>query len=53
MVKHTQTIRRQFVGNLSTNCLTVFENFVKLALKGLKYVRSEQQIQNGVVIKVA
>ena len=53
MVKHTQTIRRQFVGNSSTNCLSVFDHFVKLALKGLKYVRSEQQIQNGVVIKVA
>ena len=31
MVKHTQTIRRQ----QPTNCLTVFDHFVKLALKGL------------------
>ena len=31
MVKHTQTIRR-----LSpTNCLSVFDNFVGLAIKGL------------------
>ena len=31
MVKHTQTIRR----HLSTNCLRVFNHFVKLPLKGL------------------
>ena len=31
MVKHTQTIRRQ----KPTNCLSVFDNFVGLALKGL------------------
>ena len=31
MVKHTQTIRRQE----PTNCLSVFDNFVGLALKGL------------------
>ena len=31
MVKHTQTIRRQ----LPTNCLTVFDHFMNLALKGL------------------
>ena len=34
MVKHTQTIRRL----LLTNCLSVFDHFVRLALKGLKYV---------------
>ena len=28
---------KQFVGNLPTNCLSVFEHFVGLALKGLKY----------------
>ena len=28
----------QFVGNLVTNCLSMFEHFVGLALKGLKYV---------------
>ena len=31
MVKHTQTIRRLF----STNCLSVFDHFVQLALQGL------------------
>ena len=34
MVKHTQTIRRQ----QPTNYLSVFDHFVKLALKGLKGV---------------
>ena len=33
MVKHTQTI-----GKLSTNCLSVFDSFVGLVLKGLKLV---------------
>ena len=32
MVKHTQTIRRL----LPSNCLSVFDHFVGLALKGLK-----------------
>ena len=27
---------KQFVGNLSTNCLSVFDHFVGLAFKGLK-----------------
>ena len=31
MVKHTQTIRRQ----KSRNCLSVFDHFVGLALRGL------------------
>ena len=30
MVNHTQ-----FIGNLPTNCLSVFDHFVKLALKVL------------------
>ena len=34
MVKHTQTIRRQE----STNCLSVFDHFVGLAIKGLKNI---------------
>ena len=34
MAKHTQTIRRL----LSTNCLSVFDHFVGLALKGLTEV---------------
>ena len=33
MVKHTQTIRRQ----KPTNCFSVFDHFVVLALKGLTY----------------
>ena len=32
MVRHTQTIRRL----LPTNCLSVFDHFVGLVLKGLK-----------------
>ena len=32
MVKHTETIRRQ----QPTNCLSVFDHFVGLALDGLK-----------------
>ena len=36
MVKHTQTIRRL----LPTNCLSVFDHFVALALKGLTYLWS-------------
>ena len=32
MVKHTQTIRRFF----PTNCLSVFDHFLELALKALK-----------------
>ena len=38
MVKHTQTIRRL----LATNCLSVFDHFVELALKGLIQSLSEQ-----------
>ena len=37
MVKHTQTIRRQ----QPTNSLSVFDNFVVLALKGLKLFKLE------------
>ena len=29
---------KQFVGNFPTNCLSVFDHFVRLALQGLKYV---------------
>ena len=35
MVKHTQTIRQL----LPTNCLSVFDHFVGLALKGLMSLR--------------
>ena len=30
------TTLKQFVGKLPTNCLSVFDHFVKLALKGLR-----------------
>ena len=33
--------RKQFVGNLLTNCLSVFGHFVGLAIKGVK-ARHEQ-----------
>ena len=33
MVKHTQNIRRQH----PTNCLSVFDHFVRLAIKGLSF----------------
>ena len=32
----------QFVGKLPTNCLSVFDDFVKLALKGLRRITSTQ-----------
>ena len=43
MAKHTQTIcqqitDKQFVSKLPTNCLSVFDHFVKLVLKGLRYL---------------
>ena len=31
-------ILKQFVGKLPTNCLSVFDHFLKLALKGLRVV---------------
>ena len=31
---------KQFVGKLSTNCLSVFDNLVELALKGLTVTKS-------------
>ena len=35
LTKWSNTIK-QFVGNLPTSCLSVFDHFVKLALKGLR-----------------
>ena len=32
---------KQFVGNLPTNCLSLFDHFVKLALKGLSNTEAE------------
>ena len=42
MVKHTQTIRRQE----PTNCLVVFDRFVGLAFKGLKWLKVKPDIAN-------
>ena len=41
-VKHTQTIRRQ----QSTNCLNVFDHFVRLALKGLKFLENVEHSEH-------
>ena len=35
-IKWSNTLK-QFVGKLPTNCLSVFDHFVGLALKGLKF----------------
>ena len=32
---------KQFIGKLPTNCLSVFDHFVKLELKGLKRTLTE------------
>ena len=42
MVKHTQTIRR----NLPTNCLSVFDHFVKLALEVLRILLMRIKLYN-------
>ena len=34
---------KQFAGNLPTNCLSVFDHLVKLALKGLRGTTSENR----------
>ena len=43
MAKHTQTIRQL----LSTNCLSVFDHFVGLALKGLNDILQKQTAFTG------
>ena len=40
MVKQTQTIRWQYL----TNCLSVFDHFVRLALKGMIHVILSQKV---------
>ena len=35
---------KQFVGNLPTNCLSVFDHFVKLVLKVLKITHCRSHI---------
>ena len=42
--KWSSTVK-QFVGNLSTNCLSVFDHCVKLALKGLRLKLETQRGQ--------
>ena len=42
MIKQTQTIRRL----LPTNCLSVFDHFVKLELKGLMFSKEKKAIDN-------
>ena len=42
MIKHTQRIRRQ----QSTDCLSVFDHFMGLALKGLTNNRSSVRTVN-------
>ena len=46
MIKHTQTIRRQ----LPTNCLTVFDYFVGLLLKGLTFFQIFWNIEKNMWI---
>ena len=37
---------KQFVGNLSMNCLSVFDHFVGLVLKGLRTQSKTKQTRN-------
>ena len=46
MVKHTHTIRRQ----KPTNCLSVFDHFAGLALKGLSY-RNHKNFDESTFLK--
>ena len=41
---------KQFVGNLPTTCLSVFDHFVRLALKGLTQTRSHQMTSSNICI---
>ena len=49
MVKHTQTNRRQFAGNLPTIFFSVFDHFMNLALKGL-ICESPVAERSGIII---
>ena len=44
--KWSNTLKR-FVGNLPTNCLSVFDHFVKLALKGLRKFHDKNAFQSN------
>ena len=48
MVKHTQ----QFVGNLPTNCLSVFDHFVGLMLKVLRRYKMGALARNRLIIRI-
>ena len=45
MVKHTQTIHR-----LPTKCLSVFDHFVELSLKGLRSARKYMRKEKGPLV---
>ena len=47
MVKHTQTIRRK----QPTNCLSVFDHFVGLVLKGIRSNKTVSESLNNYVKK--
>ena len=40
---------KQFFGKLPTNCLSVFDHFVRLALKGLKHFQITEAATGGVL----
>ena len=42
ITKWSNTLK-QFVGNLLTNCLSVFDHFAGLALKGLKKIKTKKK----------
>ena len=53
-IKWSNTLK-QFVGNLPTNCLSVFDHFVGLTLKGLSSGRNDivlEKINNGTFHKI-
>ena len=35
---------KQFVGNLPTSCLSVFDHFVKLVIKGLRRINTSRPV---------
>ena len=49
MIKHTQTIRRL----LPTNCLSVFDHFVGLGLKGLRKLAQDLSGKINVILLAA
>ena len=52
MVKYTQTIHRRIADELPTNCLSVFDHFMGLALKDLKHCFCIHDISGTKNIKV-